>query len=765
MPRVKQITPATVVRDLIAGLVVVLVAVPLCLGIGQASGAQIPPLAGILAGIVGGVVVGLLSGSQTSVSGPTAGLTAIVATQVAGLGSFEAFLLALVIAGLLQIAMGAARLGFLSSYFPSSVIYGLIAAVGVILILKQVPHLLGHDVDPEGEMSFFQPDKENTFSELLRTIRDIHPGAALVGILSFALLLIWDNVKPLKKLIVPPALLVILLGVALSEVLGAIGGVWAIEARHRVQLPAPESLQEWRTLLHFADFSYLTNPSVYLAGLTIALIASLESLLNIEAIDRLDPRQRVTPTSRELVAQGVGNLICGVVGGLPVTSVIDKSSVNIHAGAQTQYAAVAHGVMLGACAFLLPVYVNHIPISCLAAVLLWAGAKLASPQLFIRMYQNGTSQFLRFLITLAAIVFTNLLTGALIGLAIGLVSILRSNLLRPLRVIEEKRQEGVVTRVELANQVSFLNRGVIDKTLASAKRGSNWVIDARQTDYIDPDVLSLIREFREQAAPAREIKLSLIGFTGKFPPLEDQVHLKEYTTKEIQAQYTPADVLQLLKEGNERFRTGATLPRNLRRQLDAAAQGQHPLAVILSCIDSRSPAELIFDLGLGDIFSVRVAGNITSPKVLGSMEYACAVAGAKLVLVLGHTKCGAVTAATSFACTKQDVTEATGCSNLEPIMRDIQRWIDKDICDKFTQLSGEQRAALADTVARLNVVAVVEQIRRESPTLARLEEEGKIAIVGAMYDVGSGRFECLSGTLVDPTESLMQAVSDPALTE
>jgi MFS superfamily sulfate permease-like transporter len=750
-------------RDFLASIVVCLVVLPLSMGVAVVTGEKIPLFSGIVAAVVGGVVVGAISGSRSSISGPTAGLTSLVALQVAFLGSFEAFLYALFIAGAIQIVLGIARLGFFSSFFPSSVIHGLLAAIGVILILKQLPHLVGHDIDPEGEMSFIQQDKENTFTELFRMVGDMHPGAVLVGITSFAIAIFWDAIKPLRKLAVPSSLIIIAFGIALSEMLTWVGGGLAIGPTHRVQAPTPATLAEFGALFRFADFSQFTNPMVYLVALSIALIASLETLLSVEAVDKIDPQQRVTPTNRELIAQGVGNIINGLVGGLPVTSVIVNSSVNLNAGAQTQLSAISYGVLTAAFVFFFPSYLNHIPIACLAAILLATGIKLASPWLFMRMWKDGYAQFVPFLLTLLAIFFTDLLAGALIGLGLSLAFILSSNLRRPLRIIVEKRHEGEVTRIELANQVSFLNRAVIDKALEAAPRGSHLLIDARHTDYIDPDVLSLLREFRDRTAPARKIQFSLYGFSGRFP-IEDQVHLKDYTTKEIQSQLTPGDVLQLLKEGNERFRSGNILSRDFRRQLNAAGKGQHPLAVILSCIDSRSPAELIFDLGLGDIFSVRVAGNITSPKVLGSMEYACAVAGAKLVLVLGHSQCGAVNAAVSLASSSQSVAEATGCGNLEPIMSDIQRWIDKDTCNRISQVNGAERAALVDNVAKQNVIATVRQIRLESETLARLAQEGKIAIVGAMYEVGSGKLEFLGDTLVDSTDSLVRADGRPQLT-
>jgi carbonic anhydrase len=757
MGRLRPINARTFGQDAIASVVVFLVALPLCLGIALASGEKVPLLSGLIAGVIGGVVVGVLSGSQTSVSGPAAGLTSVVAAQIAILGSFEAFLLAVMIAGLIQIAMGAARLGFFSSYFPSSVIHGLLAAIGIILILKQIPHLVGHDADPEGEMSFIQVDKETTISELFRIAGHIHPGAAIIGIASFAFLMLWDSIKPLKKLIIPPSLIVIFLGVGLAAALRFLGPDFALDASHRVQAPEPKDMSEFLSLLRRPDFSDWNNPSVYLAAITIALVASLETLLNLEGIDKLDPKQRSSPTNRELIAQGVGNFLSGFVGGLPVTSVIVRSSVNLNAGAQTQVSAIMHGVLLAGFVFFFPSYLNVIPIACLAAILLSAGIKLASPALFVRMWKDGFAQFVPFLITLVAIVLTDLLTGALIGLGLSVAFILSSNLRRPLKKVIEKRHDENVIRLELANQVSFLNRASIDRELQNAPRGSQLIIDARQTDYIDPDILALLREFRDRMAPAHNIQLSLCGFTGRFP-IEDQIRFKEYTTKDMQAQLTPAGVLHLLKEGNERFRSGNVLSRDYRRQMSAAAQGQHPLAVVLSCIDSRSPAELIFDLGLGDIFSVRIAGNIISQKVLGSIEYGCAVAGAKLVLVLGHTQCGAVTAATSFACSGQDVSEATGCQNLEPIMRDIQRWIDNETRVRYGKLEGDERSELVDSVARRNVCATVDRIRAESQTLNRLANEGKLVIVGAMYDVGSGKLEFLDETLRDPSDSFVKTV-------
>jgi carbonic anhydrase/SulP family sulfate permease len=731
---------STVARDLTAGVVVFLVALPLCLGVALASNA--PLFSGLVSGIVGGVVVGLLSGSQTSVSGPAAGLTAVVAAQIASLGSFEAFLLAVVLAGLIQIGLGLARAGSLAAFFPSSVIKGLLAAIGIIIILKQIPHLVGHDPDPEGEMAFVQPDQETTFTELLNTVGDIQLGAAVVGILSLVVLIGWDRVKVLKKSVVPVPLVVVLGGVALTVVFRSLGAPWLIEPSHLVQVPVPENPVGLIGLLQSPDFSQWRNPAIYTAALTLAAVASLETLLNLEAVDKLDPRQRTSPPSRELLAQGVGNVTSGLIGGLPVTSVIVRSSVNINAGARTKLSAIFHGILLLVCVSLFPVWLNLIPLSCLAAILIVTGVKLASPALFTRMWAEGKYQFVPFILTVVAIVFTDLLVGVLIGLAVSTSFILWSNVRRPVRRIVEKHLGGEVVHIELANQVSFLNRAALQQALREVPPGWHVLLDARGTDYIDPDVLALIRDYAEVTGPARGVGVSLLGFRKKYQ-LEDRIQYVDYSTRDLQQAATPQQVLQILKEGNQRFRTGQRLTRDLGRLIQATAKAQHPLAVILSCIDSRTPAELIFDLGVGDIFSVRVAGNVISRKILASIEYGCAVAGAKLVLVLGHTRCGAVTAAVELICAGKSAAEATGCQHLDHIVTDLAPSLEPTECPLVPHLPSDRKDELINTVARRNVARSVEQLRKLSATLDRLIREGRIAIVGAMYDVTTGAIEFL----------------------
>ncbi len=493
---------ASLPRDLNAGVVVFLVALPLCLGIALASGA--PLFSGLLAGIIGGIVVGTCSGSHTSVSGPAAGLTAIVSAQLATLGSFEAFLLAVLIGGVIQIGLGIARAGSLSAFFPSSVIKGLLAAIGVILILKQVPHVVGHDTDPEGEMSFVQPDEQNTFTEIVTVIAgDLHLGAAVIGFVSLALLILWDRSKILKKVTLPSALVVVLIGVALQVLFQHLGDPWAISASHLVQIPVADTASDFVSFFRFPDFSQWANPAIYVGGATIAIVASLETLLNLEAVDKIDPQNRTSPPSRELLAQGVGNVVAGLLGALPVTSVIVRSSVNVNSNVQTKLSSILHGVLLLICVMFFPLYLNMIPLAALAAILLVTGFKLANPKLFRQMWDEGRYQFTPFIVTLLAIVFTDLLVGILIGLTVSVLFILNSNMRRPIRRIVETHLDGEIVHIELAHQVSFLNRAALDKLFKDARPGTRLLIDASDTDYIDPDILTLIRDFQKGAAPAR----------------------------------------------------------------------------------------------------------------------------------------------------------------------------------------------------------------------------------------------------------------------
>jgi len=725
-------------RDALSAIVLVLIGIPVSIGIAQAYG--VPPYAGLIAGIIGGVVVGWLSGSHTSVSGPSAGLSAIILAEMAQLRTLETFFLALFLAGLLQVVLGYLRVGALSYFFPSSVVKGLIAAVGLVLIFKQIPHLLGHDTDPIGEMSFWQPDRETTFTEFFKISGDTHLGAVLTSVVSLVLLFGWNRLPWRLLKVIPAPLVCIVAGVLLANWLRQFDKGWSVEPHHFFEVPLIAPDTPLLSILRFPDWSQWMNPMVYVAAFIVASVASLETLLNIEAIDRLDPEQRISPTSRELMAQGVGNALCGLLGGLPITSRVIHGTVNVQSGGKTRWAAILHGVLFAVLIFAVPTYINQIPIACIAAILFATGVRMARPMLFSDMWKQGFYQFVPFAITVLAIFFTEKLIGAVIGVMVGIGFILNSNLRRPLRKRIERHLSGEVIRVELSNQVSFLNRATLERTFEEASAGAHFLLDASNTDYIDPDVLALIRDFKTKTAPKRGIEVSLRGFKDKYS-LVDETKYVDYSTRELQSNLSPFQVLQILREGNERFRTGASIFRDPQAQLKTADEGQFPFAAVLSCIDSRAPVETILDLGLGDIFSIRIAGNVVGPKVLGSLEYACGVAGSKLVLVLGHTKCGAVNASVKFFSEGVRPADATGCTYLEAIVDRITSSIEPHRGREFMQLVPEEKAAFVEQVSRANVLHSIEQIVRESPTLHSLAESGKVGFIGAMYNVGTGEIE------------------------
>ena len=494
--------------DLPASIVVLLVALPLCLGIALASGARLS--SGLIAGVIGGLVVGLLSDSQLMVSGPAAGLTAIVLAGITAIGSFPGFLTAVIIGGVLQIVLSQLRAGVIGYYFPSSVIRGMLAGIGVILILKQLPHAVGYDADFEGDEAFLQPDGSNTFSALGEALQAIQPGALLVCVVSLAVLLLWPKVPALKKLkLMPAPLVVVLLGVGLNLLLTAIAPAWAIRATHLVQLPVPQAARDLLAFVVFPDLGAITNPEVWRVGITIAIVASLETLLSLEATDKLDPFKRESDTNRELLAQGVGNTLCGLVGGLPVTGVIVRSAANIDAGARSRWSGIAHGVLLLIAVLTIPALLNYIPLAALAAILLHTGFKLAAPGLWRGMYRQGWSQFVPFAITVVAIVMTDLLIGIAVGMLVGLFFILSEYLRQP-ALNRVSPPDAVLQRFQLPDQATFLAKANIERTLESLPTGARVEIDGRQTKRFDHDVLEILHDFSKTAA-LRGIDYRLVG--------------------------------------------------------------------------------------------------------------------------------------------------------------------------------------------------------------------------------------------------------------
>jgi len=500
--------------DLPASIVVFFVALPLCLGIALASGA--PLFSGLIAGIVGGIVVGALSGSKIGVSGPAAGLAAIVLTAIGTLGGFENFLVAVVLGGIIQIILGFLRAGVIGYYFPSSVIKGMLTGIGIIIILKQIPHFFGYDADPEGDFAFFQVDGQNTFSEIFTAFNHIQPGSALIGIIGLAILILWENVLSKKgkifKLIQGPVVAVVMGIIFFVATQGS--GPLSISSSHLVTVPVPEDFSSLAGLLTFPNFAALANPEIWVVGFTIALVASLETLLCVEATDKLDPHKNVTPTNRELLAQGTGNIISGLIGGLPITQVIVRSSANIQSGGQTKASAIIHGIFLLISVVLIPNLLNMIPLSVLAAILLVVGYKLAKPKLFKSMYELGWKQFVPFIVTVVGIIFTDLLVGIGLGLLVGIIVILIKSYQNShfLHLEGEDVDDGKV-KMTLAEEVTFFNKGAILKELDRLPEDSFLELDVTNTKYLDHDVIEILDDFILKAEE-RNISVKVLSKDG-----------------------------------------------------------------------------------------------------------------------------------------------------------------------------------------------------------------------------------------------------------
>lgn len=529
--------------DIPASIVVFLVAVPLCLGIALASGA--PLFSGIIAGIVGGIIVGIFSGSQLGVSGPAAGLAVIVLTAIQELGAFEIFLLAVFLSGIIQIALGFAKAGIIGYYFPSSVIKGMLAGIGVIIILKQIPHAVGYDKDYEGSLSFNQPDGHNTFSELMYMMEAITPGALIIAAISMAILILWE--RPfMKKIslfkIVQGPLVVVALGIILNMIFSGTSNL-ALNTEQLVNIPVAESLSGFFGQFTFPDFSQLGNPAIYMTAVTIAVVASLETLLCLEATDKLDPQKRVTPANLELKAQGIGNMVSGLIGGLPVTQVIVRSSTNIQSGGQTKMAAIIHGMLLLLCAMAIPHILNLIPLSSLAAILFLVGYKLAKPVLFRQMYQLGWSHFIPFVVTIVGIVLTDLLMGIGLGLVVAIFFVLYNNYKRPYLFKESEYKAGEPIRLELAEDVTFLHKANILKTLSQIPDNSTVIIDASRSINIDQDVVEIIEDFK---ANAKYRSIEVQSVSRKNPALPDQV--KQFQVAVLNSTSTNGKTEELLAD-------------------------------------------------------------------------------------------------------------------------------------------------------------------------------------------------------------------------
>jgi carbonic anhydrase len=708
--------------DIHAGIAVFLISIPLSLGIALASGA--PLFAGLIAGIISGIVVAPLSGSALGISGPTAGLAIIVLSAIEKLG-FNGFLLALVVAGIFQIIMGLLKAGVIAYYFPSSVINGMLTGMGVVLFLKQIPHAIGYDRDYEGDTSFLQPDSYSSFSELVHMFEYSSPTAMLVAIVSLAILILWEQ-PFLKKYrffqLFQGVLIAVMAGVFINQGLQNFYPELALSGNHLVMIPVLKTTGDLLSQLHYPDLSQVGNPAIYLTALTLAVVASLKTLLSLEAVDKMDPYKRVTPANRELIVQGIGNACSGLIGGLPMAQVIVRSSTNIQSGAVTKASAIVCGLLLLSAVMLMPALLNKIPLASLASVLLLVGYRLIRPEMFKTMYKAGLYHFIPFCVTIVGMVFTDLLIGLAIGLVTALFSILLENYKSAFYLSES--HIGNKTILRLSEHVSFLNKANIQQTFERLPDYSEVVIDATRSKYIDYDVFEIIENFKIEAR-RKHIKLTIENLRGYgvLGPVENA----RAPTYDTQKALTPDDVLTLLKEGNDRFVNNLKSNRNLLEQINDTRQGQFPIAIILSCMDSRTSVELIFDQGLGDVFSARVAGNIVNDDILGSMEYACKLAGSKLIVVLGHSHCGAI----KGACANVELDHLSGLLHkIKPAVLAVQ-------AESSEQMTADD--GFVQKVADKNVQLTVEQIRRKSPLLDAMVSSGEIGIVGAMYDIETGK--------------------------
>lgn len=709
--------------DIPAGIAIFFIAIPLSLGIALASGA--PLFSGLIASIIGGIVVAPLSSSALGISGAAAGLVIMMLTDIEKFG-FTAFLCVVILAGVFQILMGLAKMGSIAHYFPSSVIKGMLSGIGIIIFLKQIPHAVGYDRDYEGDLEFFQSDNYSSFSELSHMMEFISPTAIFIAVVSLAILILWEQPK-LKRSnffqVLHGALITIVVGVWINEFFQIFNPDLALKESHLVNLPVSTNIGDLLQQMHSPDFSQFLNPEIYISALFLALLASVETLLSVEAVDRLDIYKRVTPPSRELIAQGIGNIVSGLLGGLPLTQVIIRSSINIQSGAKTKAAGFISGSLLLLTVVFIPEWLNKIPLASLASVLLVVGYKLTRPKTFKKMYRSGMYHFIPFIVTIFGLIFTNLVFGVLIGMSAALLSIVLENY----KTAQYFRETHIGNKIifRLSEHVSFLNKATLKQTLDQLSANSEVVIDATRSKYIDYDVFEVIRDFKKEA-PLKNIQLTLQNVRG-FGVLKPVENVQTHTYESQQA-LTPAEVLQVLKDGNANFVNNLESNRNFLEQVNDTSDGQFPIAIILSCMDSRTSTELVFDQGLGDIFSTRVAGNVVNNDILGSMEYACQVAGSKLIVVLGHTHCGAI----KGACAQVKLDHLTGLlDKIQPAVNCI--------CSKNNVTEIGCRDDLIQEVADKNVQIMVEQIKQRSQALNDLLQARKIGIVGGMYDIETGK--------------------------
>ncbi len=704
-------------KDIPAGIVVFLVALPLCLGIALASGA--PLMSGLISGIIGGVIIGYLSKSGTSVSGPAASVAAVVLLAIEDLNSFQLFLGALVLAGFIQVILGIVKAGILADYMPTSIIKGLLAGIGVILILSQLPYTIGYEIDKSKLLNYSEDYLNNTYNLILNFFNAFTIGAVVISVLSLGILIYWDK-TPLKNFkLIPPALVVVILGVLLNQLFKIFMPFFYLDGIHLVNIPKVDSI---RTFFTFPDFSGYSDPKVWTTAFTIAIIASISTLLNIEATDNIDKLNRRTPPNRELIAQGIGNTLSGLLGGIAITSVIVRSSVSIEAGAQTKLSTIIHGFLLLLSVLFLSSIINLIPLASLAAILLVVGYKLASISVFKSLYKRGWNQFLPFVLTVIFIVLTDVLTGVLIGSALSIFYLLRSNYYNPFYIENIKYVQDEVIKLELSNEVSFFNKASIKNTLWSVPDNSKLLIDASFTSYMDPDVVDIIKEFQTRALVDHNIEVNVIGMKDSYL-LGEEIDFYKKTKAEIKAKTNPKEILAYLKEGSTTYASRNLMSRKMQSKDLVEHLNESPLAVVLTCVDLREPLNMMLNTAIGDLVSLRSAALIIEKQSILNLEISCRDQGAKLVLFYGNSHNTVV---------KEAIIEylKNESSNLSILIEDAL----KSETFSSRDLQSESLDQLANDIVDFNIEKAKSDLIAKSPYFKEALKKGDIGIASAFFN-------------------------------
>jgi carbonic anhydrase len=705
--------------DIPSGIAVFFVAVPLCLGIAHASGA--PLIAGLITGVIGGIVTGMISNSPMSVSGPAAGLTAIALAGIAKLGSFEAFLLATALAGILQIVLGMLKAGAIATYIPNTVIKGMLSAIGLILIIKQFPHLIGYDIEAMGVQEFSATaedlnngvaEGQNTLSILIDGINNLNQSVLLIGMLSLLFLIIWDKFFQAKFKTIPGSVLVVLIGVSINYVLQNLVFAYPLEAEHFVNIPKISSVAEFMRISSFPDWSALGNYAMYSTAFTIAIIASIETLLSVEAVDKLDVQKRKTGANRELMAQGIGNLLAGLLGGLPMTAVIVRGSVNVSAGAKTKASTIIHGVLILVCVVFFASVMNLIPLACLAAVLIYTGYKLFAPQQIREQYKKGWGQLIPFIVTILAIVFSDLLIGVTIGIVTSVIFIVMEDYKG---TVLQVRDLGKRRRIILGENITFLHKPKLVRIFDELPDNMIVEIDGSRNFYIDKDILELITDFKHKA-PQRNIELII----GGIKQMENE-DLKESMRHSYERLFVNNEkwVAARVKEDPDYFKKQSV--------------GQTPQYLFIGCSDSRVPANEITGTDSGEMFVHRNIANMvvnTDINMLSVVQYSVEVLNVKHIIVCGHYGCGGV----------KEAMQHRSNGLIDKWLRNI-----KDVIrlhkDELDSIHDEHKKY--DRLVELNVREQVINLMKTSFIQKNKAQYGFPEIHGWVYDIGTGKINDL----------------------